>query len=390
MNPAILFDARLALNKPTGIGQYSTSLFRELIALAPTWHFHLLRRPDPWPDYGLADCVAPNVTHHVSQTPHMALQQHYYLPRLAQQVGAHLIHYPHFDAPVLWGRIPVIATIHDAKYLVHPEFFTNLSRFKQWYMRFSFAQSLRRAAGVIVVSQSTANDLVRLFGVAPARLTVIYEAADPHFQPASPAAIHALYQKYGLTRPFVLTVGEYRPHKNHHGLISAYAQSQSHQTHDLVIVGQAYQDYTEPQRIAQELGLLDRVHFLHKVPFPDLVTFYTATELFVLLSLYEGFGLPILEAMACGAPVLCSSTTAAGEIVGAGGITVDPQDTQAVSRQIDALLQDPTVRRQWIAKGQQHQQRFRWQETAAQTLALYQKVLPNTSRSAPGGERGRS
>ncbi len=375
MHESILFDARLVLNKPTGIGQYIVALLAELIRLAPEMHFQLLRRANPWPGYGLAEWRAPNLSQQVSQLPHMALQQQLMIPRLAQQLKTQLIHYPHFDAPVLWGRLPVVTTIHDAKYLVHPEFFTNLSRVKRQYMRFSFAQSLKRSAGVIVVSQNTAKDLARLFGVPLSRLSVIYEAADARFQPAAISAVQMLRAKYQLARPFLLTVGEYRPHKNHVGLIRAYANSQSQQTHDLVMIGQAYQEYTEPQMLVQQLGLTDRVHFLSDVPFADLITFYTAAELFVLVSFYEGFGLPILEAMACGAPAICSATTAAGEIAGEGGITVDPNDSQAITQQIDELLQNPALRQQWIVKGAQWCQRYTWQQAAQQTLTLYRSVL---------------
>lgn len=375
MQESILFDARLVLNKPTGIGQYVAALLAALIRLAPETQFHLLRRADPWAGYGLAEWSAPNLSQHISPLPHMAMQQHLVIPRLAQQLKTNLIHYPHFDAPVLWGRLPVVTTIHDAKYLVHPEFFTNLSRVKRLYMRFSFAQSLKRAAGVIVVSQNTAQDLARLFHTPLSRLTVIHEAADPRFQPATTLAVQALREKYQLARPFLLTVGEYRPHKNHVGLIRAYANSQSRQTHDLIIIGQAYQDYTEPQALVNQAGLSEQVHFLTNVPFADLITFYTAADLFVLVSFYEGFGLPILEAMACGAPVLASSTTAAGEITGAGGILVDPNDTLAITHQIDAVLLDPALRRQWIAKGNEWRQRYTWQQAAAQTLRLYRTVL---------------
>ncbi len=376
MPPSLLFDARLVLNKPTGIGQYIVSLLPHLLRQAPDWHFHLVRRADPWSGYGIAEWQAPNLTQHVSNVPHMSLQQHVYLPRLARQLGVNFIHYPHFDAPV-WGRVPVVATIHDAKYLVHPEFFTNLNRLKRGYMRFCYAQSLQRAT-VMVDSHSTARDLCRLFDVALSQLAVIHLAADERFQPASTSAVQNLRTKYGLVGPLILNVGELRPHKNHLGLIQAYSRSQSQQTHDLVIIGQVYQDYTEPQQLVQRLGLAGRVHFLRDVPFADLITFYSAAELFVLVSFYEGFGLPILEAMACGVPVICSATTAAGEIAGEGGLTVDPSDALAIAQQIDMLLQNPALRQQWAAKGAQWRQRYTWQQTAQQTLVCYQTVIDNT------------
>lgn len=375
MHPSLLFDARLVLNKPTGIGQYIVSLLPHLLRQAPEWHLHLLRRADPWSGYGMAEWQAPNLTHHISELPHMGLQQHVYLPQLAQHLGVTLLHYPHFDAPVWWGRLPVVATIHDAKYLVQPAFFTNLSRLKRQYMRFCYAQTLHRAATVLVDSHSTALDLQRLFGGAATSVKVVHLAADERFQPATPATIQALRIQYQLARPFLLTVGELRPHKNHLGLIQAYAASQSCHSHDLVIIGQPYQDYTAPQELVKRLGLTDQVHFLTNVPFQALSGFYTAAALFVLVSFYEGFGLPILEAMACGTPVLSSLTSSAGEVTGEGGQQVDPHDTAAITHYIDTLLHDQALRHHWIAQGTQWRQKFTWRHCAEQVLLQYRQFL---------------
>lgn len=374
-SPSILFDARLVLAKPTGIGQYIGSLLPELIRQAPEWRFHLLRRADPWPDYGLAQLDAPNLTHHVSGLPHMALRQHVELPRLARRLGIALLHYPHFDAPVLWQPAPVVVTLHDAKYLIHPEFFPRMSFAKRVYMRFCFAQSLRRAAAVIVDSASTAADLTRLFAAPAERMRLVYPAANPRFQRATAATVSSLRQRYSLVRPFILSVGEWRPHKNHTGLIRAYAASQSRHTHDLVIIGQAYEEYSEPEAVARQLSVDAAVRFLSDVADADLVTFYTAADLFALVSLYEGFGLPIVEAMACGTPVITAATTAAGEVAGEGGVRVDPHDTVAIAAAIDRVLQDHAFRQELVRRGEARWQAFSWQRTAEQTLDVYRCVL---------------
>jgi glycosyltransferase involved in cell wall biosynthesis len=373
--PSILFDARLVLAKPTGIGQYIASLLPELIRQAPEWHFHLLRRAEPWPDYRLAQLEAPNLTHHPIELPHMALRQHLELPRLARRLGVALLHYPHFDAPVLWQPVPVVVTLHDAKYLVHPKFFPRMSFVKRAYMRFCFAQSLQRAAAVIVDSASTTADLTRLFGTPAQRMRLVYPAANPRFERVSEVVVAALRQRYALGRPFILSVGERRPHKNHVGLVRAYAASQSRQTHDLIIIGQAYADYSEPEAVAQQLGVGTAVHFLSDVADADLVAFYTAADLFVLVSLYEGFGLPIVEAMACGTPVITAATTSAGEVAGEGGIRVDPQDRTAIAAAIDQVLQDRTLHQEWVQRGWVRSQAFSWQRAAEETLAVYRCVL---------------
>ncbi|MBE2199911.1 MAG: glycosyltransferase family 4 protein [Anaerolinea sp.] len=373
--PSLLFDARLILPKPTGIGQYISSLLPELWRQAPDWHIHLLRGPHPWPGYGVAQWQAPNLMHHISGERHMSLRQHWALPHLAQQLGVNLVHYPHFDAPVVYQPIPVVATLYDVKYLVRPDFFTNLSQLKRLYMRFCFANTLRRAAVVIAISQATAQDMARLFAVPTARLSVIHLAADAQFQPADVELMTAFRGKYGVQRPFLLTVGERRPHKNHLGLLQAYARSASRHTHDLVIIGQPYQDYTAPEEFAQVNELASQVHFLNSVTFPELIAAYTAADLFILVSFYEGFGLPVLEAMACDTPVIAANSTASGEVVGEGGLAVNPHDTDAIQVAMDNLLADAAERQAWAAKGRRWQQRFSWQQAAAETLALYHRVL---------------
>ena len=373
--PSLLFDARLVLAKPTGIGQYIGSLLPQLIELAPDWQIHLLRRADCWPDYQMDRLQAPNVVHHISQLPPMSPRQYTVLPNLARQLGVDLIHYPHFDAPVWWQPVPVVATIHDAKYLVRPNFFTNLSTLKRLYMRLCFQATLQRAAAVITDSYNTAQDLKRLFQPSTKCLSVVHLAADPQFRPAAPPTVAAVRSKYNLVRPFVLTVGEQRPHKNHVGLLRAYANSHSRTTHDLVVVGRQYGDYVAPQQLTETLGLGDQVHFLTGIDFQELVALYSAAALFVLPSLYEGFGLPILEAMACGVPVIAAKTTSTGEIAGAGAFLIDPTCDDEITVAIDRLLTDDSVRQALIAKGTAHKRSFTWRKTAKKTLALYQQVI---------------
>ena len=372
---SILFDARLALSHPTGIGSYINALLPEVLNQASCLHIHLLRRPDPWSGYGIAKWEAPNLTQHVSSMPHMSLQQHIYLSDLARQLKVDVIHYPHFDAPVYWRPAPVIATMYDVKYLAHPEFFAAKSAVKNAYMRFSYAQTLKRAAAILAISDCTKSDLERLFRVLPERIHTTHLAAASTYRPASLEAQAQVRAKFALTRPFVLSVGERRPHKNHHGLIRAYARSKSRATHDLVIVGQAYRDYTVPESTVEELNLPGKVHFLDAVDNTELAALYSAAALFVLVSFYEGFGLPLLEAMACGAPVIASHTTATGEVTGDGGLQVNPADIAEIAAAVDKLLTDQNLRAAQIERGFAWQRQFSWQRTAAQTLAVYEKVL---------------
>ena len=375
MARSILFDARLVIEKPTGIGRYVTSLLPEMIRQGADYHFHLLRGPRPFPGFGMAEWQAPNLTHHVCDSKVMSLRQHVALPRLARQLGADLIHYPHFDAPVLFGSTPVVATIHDARDLARPDFFIGMSRLKRWYMHWFIKRCLRGSATVITVSHAMAEDLSRLFRVPKESIAVTHEAASPQFSAATPEAVQAFRERHGLERPFLLCVGERRPHKNQSALIEAYAQSRSRHTHDLVIIGKVYSDFRGPEETAARLELGDRCHILDPVSAEELLAAYTGAELFVLISLYEGFGLPILEAMGCGTPVIGASTTATGEITGEGGIRVDPEDVGQVTEAIDAVLQDPGVAADLVTKGRRWLGEFSWERCAQETLDTYQRVL---------------
>jgi glycosyltransferase involved in cell wall biosynthesis len=375
--PTILFDARLMLPKPTGIGQYIASLLPELVRQAPDWQFHLLHKPDTFAGYGVADWDFPNLTKHATREPHMSLAQHGQLPRWATRLGADLLHYPHFDAPVWLSRVPVVSTLYDVKYLVRPDFFTALSKLKLAYMRFCYRATWQKATAVCTISHHTANDLRQLFGAPRIPVAVTPLAADPAFQPQPAETVMALRQKYQLSRPFILSVGERRPHKNHPTLIAAYAQSRARLTHDLVIIGQPYAAYHAPEEAIAEYGLHGRVHLLENVSFADLITFYSAADVFALVSLYEGYGLPVIEAMACDTAVIASNSTALAEVTGTGGWQLNPLDKSAIAEALSLLTEDISLREKWVAHGRVWAKQYSWADTATQTLAVYRQALPH-------------
>jgi glycosyltransferase involved in cell wall biosynthesis len=374
---SVLFDARLVLPKPTGIGRYVASLVPELVGLAPDWTFHVLRRRDPWPGYGVEAWAAPNVRHHVTDEPHMSLAQHVRVPLRARRLGADLVHYPHFDAPVLFGRVPVVATIHDLLHLVAGAGASGLPAPKRAYMRLACRATTRRAAAILADSRATASDIARLFG--PRATTVVVPlAADPRFARADEAAIARFRRAHGLHRPFVLCVGEFRPHKNHAGLIAGWAASRARATHDLVLVGQRHPGGISPESLAAAHGAAERVRVLSGLSSDELVEAYSAADVFALVSLYEGFGLPILEAMACETPVIASSTTAAGEVAGDAGLLVDPADPRGLADALDRVLGSEAERRRLVAAGRTRCRAFSWRRTAELTLEVYRSVRERT------------
>ncbi len=373
--PAVLFDGRLALPRPTGIGQYIASLVPALLASAPDWHVHLLHGPAPFAGYGLADLDAPNLTRHVSRVSPMRAGQQWAIPRLARRLGVDLVHYPHFDAPVVMSGPPIVATFHDLKYLVRPDFFLRFGQVRRALMWLAFAMSARWAEAIIAVSAATAADARRLLPGLRAPLHVVPEAADAAFRPVPAAAIADLRSRFGLTRPFILSVGERRPHKNHAGLIEAFAASGCARTHDLVIVGQRYRDDDAPERAVDRLGLHERVRLLDGVGFPDLVAFYGAAALFVLNSYHEGFGLPLLEAMACGTPVVATSEPASAEVAGGAALLVAPGDRDQLAAALKRLVGDDAERAALARLGLARARAFSWERAGRQTLAVYREVL---------------
>ncbi|MFN3762132.1 MAG: glycosyltransferase family 4 protein, partial [Anaerolineae bacterium] len=231
----------------------------------------------------------------------------------------------------------------------------------------------------IAVSEATRQDLLRCFRVPADRVAVIPEAADPAFCPRPPAEIDALRRKYALPESFVLYVGSNKPHKNLTRLMEAWAQITEYGIRNtLILAGPWDPRYPEPRLLAERLGL-QNICWLGPVPDEDLPALYSAATLFVFPSLYEGFGLPVLEAMACGAPVVCSDTSSLPEVAGDAALRVDPTDVRALAAAITELLTNPARRVEMKERGLQQAARFSWKHTAVLTLERYRGMVGQPS-----------
>ncbi|MEM2592743.1 MAG: glycosyltransferase family 1 protein [Thermofilaceae archaeon] len=276
---------------------------------------------------------------------------------------------PHFS------RILTVFTLHDLIFLFHPETHKPLNR---WFLTLMMPRFLRAADAVIAVSECTKRDAVRAYGIPEEKITVIYEGVSPRFRPADPEAVQAVRAKYGLPEHFILYVGTIEPRKNLVALLEAYAAILTRNTQHairLVIVGKKGWLYEGFFRRLRELGLEERVHFTGYVPDEDLPALYSAADLFVFPSLYEGFGLPVLEAMACGVPVVCSNTSSLPEVAGDAALLVNPTDVQALAAAIERALTDEALRASLRARGMERARRFTWEETALRTLKVYQRAM---------------
>ena len=238
--------------------------------------------------------------------------------------------------------------------------------------------AVQRARRVIAVSESTRLDILRFLRADPAKVSVVYEGVgEQFFQPVSPAPRRAILDYYGLTDPFLLFVGERRPHKNLVGLVRAFEIfSRSVPTsYRLVVAGKRYADYQVPEQIVQESGLSECVLFIDDLPDAHLPALYQAADGFVLLSHYEGFGLPVLEAMASGAPVVASNRTALPEVVGEAGILVDPDRPEEVAAALNRLVSDEALREEKITAGRERARQFSWRKAAVKTIQVYEDAV---------------
>jgi glycosyltransferase involved in cell wall biosynthesis len=375
--PFIVIDGRMILAHMTGAGRYLLGLCTGLNGLTGDERIELWLQPGLPADHPVWDFTEQRIMLRTIPAAHFSLRGQWELPGVLRRTRPDLIHYPHFDLPWLTpGR--VIATLYDLKYVAHPEFFPTAKRLRRWIIWRLTSFTLHRACRVIVPSQNTAYDLVARLKADKEKLHVIPLGVDQrYFSPPQPEAISKTRRCYGLEAPFVLFVGERRPHKNLDGLLRAFdifRRSTSRDYH-LVIAGRPYPGYNLPEALAETLELSDRVHFLGNVPESDLPTLYRCADSFVLLSHYEGFGLPVLEAMACGTPVVISNVTSLPEVAGEAGMKVPPDDPQQAAAALMKVIPGGNEREKCIASGLEQARRFTWDRCAQMTMQVYRKAL---------------
>jgi len=268
-----------------------------------------------------------------------------------------------------------VATIHDLKYIACPGFFPQLGQTKRWIIRRMMSYTCWRARSVICDSQYTANDLHQRLGIPSNKVRVIPLGVEERFfSLLSNQSLQDLRSRLGLERPYILFVGERRPHKNLVGLIKAFEKLQklTARTYQLVIAGKPYPGYHEPERAAQPFG--GEIRFIDCVKETDLPGLYQAAEAVALLSYYEGFGLPILEAMASGVPVLAANCTSLPEVVGSAGFLVSPDEPEQAAEALHQLIRGGKERDRMIALGKAHAERFTWGSCAKKTLEIYRQA----------------
>jgi glycosyltransferase involved in cell wall biosynthesis len=225
------------------------------------------------------------------------------------------------------------------------------------------------------VSETTRRDVVTRYGIPPERVRVVYHGVNPRFKPVRLAASQQIKDKYQLPDQYILAVGTIEPRKNLVVLLEAYHVLRQHNPDLQLVIAGKRGWHSEPffERL-QTLGLTDQVKLLGFVPDEDLPALYNFAEAFAFPSIYEGFGLPVLEAMACGTPVVCSNTSSLPEVAGEAALLLAPTDTRGWSTALQQVLDNPALRADLRQRGLRQAAQFTWAETAQQTLALYRTV----------------
>ncbi len=283
---------------------------------------------------------------------------------------------------------PSVVTVHDLGYRRFPQAHTRVQR---WYLEASTRWNAANAARVIAISQATARDLQTAYGTPAARIRVIHEAAAGWTR-AGATARQAAREKYGLTRPYALFMGSIQPRKNLERLITAYAHLHAREplSWDLALVG-GRGWLSEPlYEQVQTLELEKRIRFTGYVPDDDLIALLSDARFFAFPSLFEGFGLPVLEAQSVGVPVMTANNSSLPEIAGDAALLVDPTDVDAIADAMLRLSQDEALRQRLIEAGYENVKRFSWAKAAAETLAVLEEATRAGGRtqSAPPTEDG--
>jgi glycosyltransferase involved in cell wall biosynthesis len=354
-----------------GAGVYTYQLVRALTEADGDQRLIVFARP------GLFDDLAALRRLHVVHAdppsrPGRLLWEQTALPLLLRRLRVDVLHSPHHHTPVAALGVQRVVTFQDVTFLLLPDRYPLTRRL---YMEAVTRASARVADAVITPSQVVRRQVVQRLGVPAERVVVIPLAPGPQFAPAGEDAMAAVRAKYELPGRYILSVGSLEPGKNRARLIQAYAEVGATEAGcPLVIAGQPGWKYSGDLQLVQALGLEGRVRFLGYVPDDDLPALYSGATLLAFPSLYEGFGLPVLEAMACGTPVVTSNVSGTAEAAGDAALLVDPRDAQALAEAMAWLLRDETLRRELRSRGLERAAQFTWQRTARDTLSVYEVV----------------
>jgi glycosyltransferase involved in cell wall biosynthesis len=362
-------DARLTYYTQAGIAQYTQHLIRELAAIDSSNRYLLLhsrkdrRNLATEPNQQRVSCWTPS--HHRFERWALAVEM---TPRRVD-----LLHSPD-HIPPLKGRYRSVVTVHDLAFLRYPEFMTPDSR---RYYNDQIADSTRRADHIISMSLSTQADLINMLSVPTEKISVIYPGAHERYHPQPADVVAAYLDRHNLTSGYILFLGTFEPRKNLEGLVRAYAVLRNNfpDAPPLLMAGGRGWLVDDLGALIEELDLEKNVRLLGTFAQEDLPPLYAGAAVLCMPSHYEGFGLPALEAMACGTPVVVANRSSLPEVVGDAGLLVDPDEPEDIADKLGRVLSDSSLAADLRQRGPERAAHFNWRKTARETLDLFEKVL---------------
>jgi len=378
----IAIDARRI--RDFGVGTYIRNLLQALAAASTAHHYHLICSPEDTRQFADLPTHFETVVYPRLDSSRL---DHFALPRLIRRLGTDVTHIPFHRVPLLLAK-PYAVTIHDLSSL----FYDDAAGLLHTVRGFRLRRGLERADGIIAVSGATQRDVMNLVPKAAARVRLIYNAPDPLFlqrrvpdDPAGPQGAsrerHRILERYQIRYPFLLYAGSIRPQKNIPRLIEAFAVARGGlENHGgfrdlrLIIIGDEISRHPDVRRAVIHSRVEHCVRFLGFIPFDTLRIFHELATAFVFPSLYEGFGLPPLEAMASGTPVIASAVSSLPEVVGGAAMLVNPENVFDIARGITEVLLNDALREELIVKGRKQAASFSWARTADEVLKLYEEL----------------
>ena len=357
-----------------GVGTYVRNLVRHLARLDhETTYFLFCHDSD---EATLRD-LAENFVPVVESSAGYGVREHLSIPFKLRRLGAELLHSPHYVRPLLCP-IPSVVTIHDCIHLLFPQYLPNRMAWR--YARFMMGSAIRHSAVVFTVSEASRADILRFYSWAdPDKVHVVPNAIDTELlERPDEKEMERVRERYQVRGRFVLFAGNVKPHKNLERLIRAFALVREQREHDdlqLLLIGDDVSRYGALRRAVEKTGLRQDVRFFGFVPPSTLAALYRMASVFAFPSLYEGFGLPPLEAMSCGTPVVTSRISSLPEVVGDAAVLVDPYSVEDIALGISRLLDDHDLRRQLVDKGLARARSFSWERSVLAIHAGYLKAL---------------
>lgn len=361
------YDLRRIQNP--GIGRYMRQLVDAVLRVAPSNEYVLITTPQMEGEIP----HSANSTVVATRARYYSVAEQFALPRIAREYRLDLFHSPHFLMPV-GAPCPVVVTIHDCIYIACPEDLS--TAIGRYYYRFMMQTAARRAVKIITDSEHSRRDIVRFLGASYARISVVPCGVDQKFCPQPEQEVRRVREKYGITREFVFYTAIYKPRKNHARLLQEYALLRASGVHaQLVLGGPLDEGHKSLAAMARSVGIQQDLVLTGFIPDSDLPALYSAARLYACPSTYEGFGFTILEAMACGTPVVCHPATSLPEVGGDAVLYADANTPGEFAAAMKLLLCDSDAHARRVASGLHRARQFNWDDSARRTLRAYDEAL---------------